>query len=165
MFGNLTVSFQFDWVHGNNIYNLTRQWIYSPAGGSGGAGGVSSDFDNAVTINGKTGAFVNYYQSLYNLVKPTDWFVEDGSFVRLRDLSVSYDLGKVVNINWVKRLAVTASGRNLLTFTNYSGLDPENTTTSDSQGNATTGIGAFKGVDYFGIPNLKSYQFGVNIGL
>ncbi|MDQ2753011.1 MAG: TonB-dependent receptor plug domain-containing protein, partial [Bacteroidota bacterium] len=164
LFDNLTVSFQFDWVHGNSIYNLTRQWIYSPAGGSGGSGGVSSDFDKPVTINGKTGAYVNYYQSLYNLVKPTSWFVEDGSFVRLRDVSVSYDLTRAIKLNWVKRLAVTASGRNLLTFTKYSGLDPENTSTADTQGNATTGIGAFKGVDYFGVPNLKSYQLGVNIG-
>ena len=164
LFGNLTISFQFDWVHGNNIYNLTRQWLYSPAGGSGGSGGVYSDFDKPVTINGKTGAFVNYYQSLYNLVKPTSWFVEDGSFVRLRDLSVTYDLGSIVKASWLKRLTVVASGRNLLTFTKYSGLDPENTTNVDTQGNAITGVGAFKGVDYFGVPNLKSYQLGVNIG-
>ena len=164
LFRSLTISFQLDWVHGNNIYNLTRQWMYSPAGGSGGVGGIPADFDKPVTINGKTGAFVNYYQSLYNLVKPTSWFVEDGSFVRLRDLSVTYDLHNVVKANWVKRLSLTASGRNLLTFTKYSGLDPENTTAVDSQGNTLTGTGASKGVDYFGIPNLRSYQLGVNIG-
>lgn len=164
LFRSLTISFQFDWVQGNNIYNLTRQWMYSPAGGSGGVGGIPTDFDKPVTINGKTGAFVNYYQSLYNLVKPTSWFVEDGSFVRLRDLSVTYDLQNIVKANWVKRLSVTAAGRNLLTFTKYSGLDPENTTAVDAQGNALTGSGASKGVDYFGIPNLRSYQLGVNIG-
>jgi TonB-linked SusC/RagA family outer membrane protein len=163
-FKSLTISFQFDWVHGNNIYNLTRQWMYSPAGGSGGVGGIPKDFDIPVTINGKTGAFVNYYQSLYNLVRSTSWFVEDGSFVRLRDLSITYDLQKIVRANWVKRLSVTASGRNLLTFTKYSGLDPENTTSVDAQGNAITGTGASRGVDYFGIPNLRSYQLGVNIG-
>ncbi len=164
LFKAWTVSFQFDWVHGNNIYNMTRQWLYSPAGGSGGAGGVSADFDNAVTINGKTGAFVNYYQSLYNLVKPTSWFVEDGSFIRLRDVSLTYDFTNIIKANWVKRLSATIAGRNLLTFTNYTGLDPENTTSVDTQGNQLTGLGAFKGVDYFGIPNLKSYQFSINVG-
>jgi len=119
LFKSLTVSFQFDWVHGNNIYNITRQWLYSPAGGSGGSGGVSADFDKPVTINGKTGAFVNYYQSLYNLVKPTSWFVEDGSFIRLRDVSVSYEFSNLLKLNWVKRVSLTASGRNLLTFTKY----------------------------------------------
>lgn len=164
LYKSFTISFQFDWVHGNNIYNLTRQWLYSPAGGSGGVGGIPADFDKPVTINGKTGAFVNYYQSLYNLVKPTSWFVEDGSFVRLRDLSISYDLIRIVKLNWVKRISVTASGRNLLTFTKYSGFDPENTTSVDAQGNAQTGAGASKGVDYFGIPNLRSFQLGVNLG-
>ena len=164
LFKKLTISFQFDWIHGNSIYNETRQWLYSPAGGSGGSGGVSADFDKQITINGKTGAFVNYYQSLYNLVKPTSTFVEDGSFVRLRDVSITYDLTEKLHIRWLKRLAVTASGRNLLTITKYSGLDPENTAAVDSQGNTLNGIGVSKGVDFFGVPNLKSYQFGVNIG-
>ncbi|HXB43844.1 MAG TPA: SusC/RagA family TonB-linked outer membrane protein [Puia sp.] len=164
IYNSLTVSFQFDWVHGNNIYNTTRQWLYSPAGGSGGSGGISHDFDNAVTINGKTGTFVNYYQSLYNLVSPTSWFVEDGSFVRLRDLSVSYELSNILKLSWLKRLTATLSGRNLLTFTKYRGLDPENTSAVDGQGNQITAVGAFKGVDFFGIPNLKSYQFSLNVG-
>ena len=164
LFKSLTVSFQFDWTHGNNIYNLTRQWLYSPAGGSGGSGGVSKDFDQSVTINGKPGAYVNYYQSLYNLVNPSSWFVENGSYIRLRDLSVSYDFSDMLKVSWVKRLSATFSGRNLLTFTKYHGMDPENTTAVDSQGNAITGVGAIYGVDYFGIPNLKSYQFGLSLG-
>jgi len=60
-------------------------------------------------------------------------------------------------------VVLTASGRNLLTFTNYSGLDPEATTAQDSQGNQTLGTGSNIGVDYFGVPNLRSYQFGINL--
>ena len=163
LFKKLTIGFQFDWIHGNSIYNQTKQWLYSPAGGSGGSGGVSADFDKQVTINGKTGAFVNYYQSLYNIVKPTSWFVEDGSFVRLRDLSLTYDLMENIHSKWLKKLSMTVSGRNLLTITKYTGLDPENTTAVDSQGNTLNGIGVSKGIDYFGVPNLKSYQIGINI--
>ncbi|TDW99425.1 SusC/RagA family TonB-linked outer membrane protein [Dinghuibacter silviterrae] len=164
LFRDLTFSFQFDWVHGNNIYNLTRQWLYSPAGGSGGSGGVSKDFDQSVTINGKPGAYVNYYQSLYNLVNPSSWFVENGSYIRLRDLSLSYDFSPLMKVPWVKRLSATISGRNLLTFTKFHGMDPENTTAVNSQGVAIGGVGAINGVDYFGIPNLRSYQFGLNVG-
>jgi TonB-linked SusC/RagA family outer membrane protein len=164
LYKKLTIGFEFDWVHGNSIYNQTKQWLYSPAGGSGGAGGISSDFDKQVTINGKTGAYVNYYQSLYNLVKPTSWFVEDGSFIRLRDVSVTYDFTSNVNVKWMKRLSITASGRNLLTFTKYTGLDPENTSAVDTQGNTLSGIGISKGIDNFGIPNLRSYQLGINFG-
>jgi hypothetical protein len=167
LYKSLTISFQFDWVHGNSIYNITKQWEYTPAGGSGGSGSNSADFDKKVTIGSKTGAFVNYYQSLYNLVLPTSHFVENGSFVRLRDLSVTYDLSRfVLSTHAIKRLSVTASGRNLLTFTKYSGLDPENTGAFDAQGNdlSKSRTGAFSGVDYFGTPNLRSYQFTLNVG-
>jgi TonB-linked SusC/RagA family outer membrane protein len=166
LFNSLTVSFQFDWTHGNNIYNETKQWLYRPAGGSGGYGGISKDLETPITIGTKTGAFVNWYQTLYNVGTPDSWFVEDGSFIRLKDLSISYDLKKLVKTNSIKRLSATISGRNLLTFTKYSGLDPENTGSFDTQGNSLsdTRAGAFTGVDYFGIPNLRSYQFSVNIG-
>jgi hypothetical protein len=167
LFKTFTVSAQFDWIHGNSIYNITKQWLYTPVGGSGGQGASSKDFDKNVTIAGKTGSFVNYYQSLYNLVNPASPFVENGSYVRLRDLSLTYDLTKyVTNSHAIKRLTVTASGRNLLTFTKYSGLDPENTGAYGSQGNdlSQSRTGAFSGVDYFGTPNLRSYQFILNVG-
>jgi len=167
LFKTLTIGFQFDWIHGNSIYNMSKQWLYKPVGGSGGAGASSSDFDRIVTIGSKSGAFVNYYQSLYNLNLPTSPFVENGSYVRLRDVSVTYDLSRfVTNTHAIKRLTVTASGRNLLTFTKYSGLDPENTGAFDAQGNdlSQSRTGAFSGVDYFGTPNLRSYQFSLNVG-
>jgi TonB-dependent starch-binding outer membrane protein SusC len=166
-FKTFTVSFQFDWIHGNSIYNITKQWLYTPVGGSGGMGANWKDFDKNVTIAGKTGSFVNYYQSLYNLVNPASPFVENGSFVRLRDLSLIYDLSRfVANSRAIKRLSVTATGRNLMTWTKYDGLDPENTGAYGSQGNdlSRTRTGAFSGVDYFGTPNLRSYQFSLNVG-
>jgi TonB-dependent starch-binding outer membrane protein SusC len=166
-FKTFTVSFQFDWIHGNSIYNITKQWLYTPVGGSGGMGANWKGFDRNVTIAGKTGSFVNYYQSLYNLVNPASPFVENGSFVRLRDLSLIYDLSRfVVNSRAIKRLSVTATGRNLMTWTKYDGLDPENTGAYGSQGNdlSHSRTGAFSGIDYFGTPNLRSYQFSLNVG-
>ena len=160
LFKNLNISFQFDFNYGGKIYNMTKQWLYKPVGGTGGQGASSADYDKKVTIAGKTGTFVNYYQSLYNLNLGTSPFVESGSYVRLRDLSLSYDLTRLIGAKAVKRLSVTASGRNLLTFTKYSGLDPENTGTNGVQ----TNIGVFQGVDYFGTPNLRSYQFAINFG-
>jgi TonB-linked SusC/RagA family outer membrane protein len=167
VFKTLTLSFQFDWNHGNSIYNITKQWLYTPVGGSGGQGASSSDFDKPITVAGKTGSFVNYYQSLYNLVLPSAPFIENGSFIRLRDVSLSYDLTRyVTGSRAIKRLSITASGRNLLTFTKYSGLDPENTGAYDAQGDdlSHSRTGAFSGVDYFGTPNLKSYMLSLNVG-
>jgi TonB-dependent starch-binding outer membrane protein SusC len=155
LFKNLGVTFQWDWYHGNSVYNLTRQWMYRDR--------IHKDFDKPVTINGETGNFVNYYNSLYNSVQRTGWFVEDGSFLRLRDLTLTYQLGSLINAKWVKNITFNASARNLVTFSKYSGLDPEATTAGDSQGNRTVGAGVGVGADYFGVPNLRSYQAGVVI--
>jgi TonB-dependent starch-binding outer membrane protein SusC len=166
-FKKLSLSFQFDWIHGNSIYNVTKQWLYRPVGGTGGQGGESRDLDKKVTIQGQTGSFVNYYNSIYNVGLPVSPFIENGSYIRLRDLSLGYDLSRyVAGSKAIKRLTITASGRNLLTFTKYSGLDPENVGAYDEQGNNLSGqrIGAFTGVDYYSTPNLRSYQFALNVG-
>ncbi|MES1217971.1 MAG: SusC/RagA family TonB-linked outer membrane protein [Bacteroidota bacterium] len=155
LFKDLNISFQWDWYHGNSIYNITRQWLYRDR--------IHKDFDKEITIDGQTGAYVNFYNSLYNSVQRTGWFVEDGSFLRLRDLTISYQFGNILHVKWVKNLSLSLSGRNLVTFTKYSGLDPEATSAQDSQGNQTFGAGSNIGVDYFAIPNLRSYQAGINI--
>ena len=76
LFKTFTISAQFDWIHGNSIYNITKQWLYTPVRQLRRQGASSKDFDKNVTIAGKTGSFVNYYQSLYNLVIPASPFVE-----------------------------------------------------------------------------------------
>jgi len=154
---NLTLSFQWDWYHGNKIYNTVRQWLYRDR--------LSSDFDKPVTINGTPGAYVAYYASLYNSVAPSTFFVEDGSFLRLRDVSLTYNLSNGLHLKWAKNLSLTVAGRNLITVTHYSGLDPEATTTADSQGNPPNAYsGALKGADYFAVPNLRSYQASLRVG-
>jgi TonB-linked SusC/RagA family outer membrane protein len=158
---NLTVSFQVDWYYGNKIYNMVRQWLYRDR--------LSKDYDDQITINGQTGAFVAFYNSLYNSVQPLSWFVEDGSFARLRDVSLTYNFTNHFKVSWIKNMSLTLAGRNLVTITNYKGLDPEATTTADSQGNETTKagatrVGAVKGSDYFSVPNLKSFQVSLNLG-
>jgi TonB-dependent starch-binding outer membrane protein SusC len=166
-FNKLSLTFQFDWIHGNSIYNVTKQWLYRPVGGTGGQGGESSDMDKQLTIAGQTGSFVNYYNSLYNVGLPVSPFVENGSYIRLKDLSIGYDFTRYVTATKaIKRLTVTASGRNLLTFTKYSGLDPENTGAYDEQGDdlSKSRTGAFSGVDFYGTPNLRSYMFSLNVG-
>ena len=156
IYKNITVSLQLDWRYGNSIYNLTRQWLYRDR--------LSKDFDEPVTINGQSGAFVSYYNSLYNNVSPNSWFVERASMLRLRDASISYNVGDKYRPKWFKTAAITIAGRNLFTITDYKGLDPEATNTNDAQGNAAPAIGAINGVDYFGVPNLKSYIITLNLG-
>jgi TonB-linked SusC/RagA family outer membrane protein len=156
IYKKLNVSFQFDWNHGQKIYNYTRQYL--------GRDQLSADFDKNVTINGNTGSYVAYWNSFYNALNPVSSFVEDGSFIRLRDVSISYDLTSLVHAKWMRSLVFTASGRNIATWTKYSGLDPEVSFAQSNQGGGLGNIGINQGVDYYGQPNLKSYQFTFNIG-
>lgn len=156
IYQNIALAFQIDWRQGNEIYNITRQWMYRDR--------LHADFDKQITIGGQTGAFVEYYNSLYNNVSPSGWFIEDGSFVRLRDVSLSYSVSEKNKPKWLRTATITLAGRNLITLTKYSGLDPESTNTNDAQGNPASGLGVINGVDYFGVPNLKSFQISLNLG-
>jgi TonB-linked SusC/RagA family outer membrane protein len=156
LYHNLTISAQLEWYYGNKIYNTVRQWLYRDR--------LSKDYDEPINVDGKVGAFVNFYNSLYNSVQPLSYFVEDGSFARLRDLSVTYNFTDKLKFKWVKNVSLSLSGRNLFTITQYKGLDPEATGAEDSQGNPSPSVAAFKGADYFHVPNLKSFIIGLNIG-
>jgi hypothetical protein len=84
--------------------------------------------------------------------------VEDGGYVKLRELSVAYSFDGP----WVTRylglttLDVRVSGRNLKTWTKYKGLDPET-----NLGGATAR--SFGGVDYFNLPLTRSFVFTVGL--
>lgn len=155
LFRKLFINMQWDFMKGNKIYNQTRQWLYRDR--------LSKDFDLPLNIDGEVGAFVTTYNSLYNSVQPTGWFVEDGSFLRLRNLSLSYSLSDVIKWDWVKQFSVNFAARNIITITNYRGLDPESTSTSNAS-SAGVSTGPARGIDSFNFPNLKSYQLGITIG-
>jgi len=100
-------------------------------------------------------------ESYYNggngsgFVGASDQFIEDGSYVKLREVSLSYtwDHG-VVERSGLSAVRFTATAANVLTFTDYSGIDPETNLTGDDNA---------QGLDYFNNPNNRSYQFRINI--
>jgi hypothetical protein len=105
---------------GGDVYNQTRQRMYQYA--------RHTDVDQA----GKPQELkktTDYYVALYAAASPTDWFVEDASFIKLRELSLKYRLPRSFNVALARLGAEQASlsliGRNLLTFTRFSGYDPE----------------------------------------
>ena len=89
IFKDFSLSFQIDWIKGAQAYNQTNQWLYRDR--------ISQDFDKKVTIGGQNEAWVNYWASLYQTNAPNKHFVEDASFVRLRNLSISWDLSSLIN--------------------------------------------------------------------
>jgi TonB-linked SusC/RagA family outer membrane protein len=83
-------------------------------------------------------------------------FIEDGSYLRLKTVTLSYQIPKKV-ISKVKLTSVRlyATGENLLTFTNYSGFDPEV--------NAFGGSNTARGIEYGTYPQTRNIIFGVNL--
>lgn len=82
----------------------------------------------------------------------TDRIVEDGSFLRLAMITLSYRVP--VRTSWLSSFDVYVTGRNLLTITKYSGFDPEvNSFTYDPMR---------RGVDWSSYPNTRSFVFGLN---
>lgn len=89
-------------------------------------------------------------------MKNSTYFVEDGSYLRIKDITLSYDFsGK-----WMKKVGLTKlqpyfTATNLLTWTKYSGMDPE----VNQWGNS----GAVQGIDWGTYPQTKTFTLGVNI--
>ena len=85
-------------------------------------------------------------------------WVEDASYIRIRSLSLSYDIdSKFVNKLYLKNLRVFVTGQNLYTWTKYAGFDPESSSEVGNQ-NARA-----RGGDYAGYPAARSIIFGVNV--
>lgn len=89
-------------------------------------------------------------------IQPSTFFVEDGSYLRLKDISLSYNFkGTLITKLGVTRLQPYFTARNLLTLTKYGGMDPEV--------NEYGSRGAVQGIDWGTYPHSKQYVFGINI--
>lgn len=91
-----------------------------------------------------------------NNVRNSTRFVEDGSYVRLKSITLSYKiLDKTSKVKFIKDLSVYVTGRNLITLTNYSGFDPEV--------NAFGSSAIEQGIDYGTYPQSRSIVLGLNV--
>ena len=86
----------------------------------------------------------------------SSYFIEDGSYLRVKDISLSYDIkGALLNKWGITRLQPYFTATNLLTWTKYSGMDPE----VNQWGNS----GAVQGIDWGTYPQCRAFVFGVNL--
>jgi hypothetical protein len=147
----LSLAAQFIWAKGGEIYNYTRQWPFNELR------------DPVIDQRGKPDVEkkpVSYYSAFYNNFDPSTYFVEDGSYIRLRELALNYTLPALATerIGLAGRsVRLGLVGRNLLTFTDYSGYDP------DVSGPGGGNPFAYR-VDYFTYPVFRTLTAMVEIG-
>lgn len=117
----INIHTQFHAQIGGNVYNGTKQRMHQHE--------RHGDLDQAGKAD-ELKKTIAYYQALYNANVNTNHFVEDGSYLKLREIALQYrfnrqQLSKIGLGRVAENLVVGVIGRNLWTLTGYSGFDPE----------------------------------------
>ncbi len=124
-----------DWSKGGDLYNGTRQWAFQATRDKAqDQAGKPANDAACGTPAGATASCpkkpAGYYAvGFYNGLDPSSYFVEDGSYAKLKELSLNYtfvrDQLQKIGLGGLNELRLGVIARNLFTITNYSGLDPE----------------------------------------
>lgn len=150
-FKNFDLSVFLQWSYGNEILNANNIFMEG-LNGSALNRNVNADYANRWTpknqdttvprskSNGISGVLSSYY-------------IEDGSFLRIKTVSLGYNINKGL-IKGIKSARIYASAQNLYTFTSYSGPDPEV---------STKGYGLTPGFDFSAYPLAQTYVLGLNV--
>lgn len=175
--GNFDMSANFFGMYGFDVNNATRYTLSSFSNNNNNYFNILPEFNSnnrwryADDVYGdrmvSNAAYVSQYQEVNanaSIFNPVDigknithsYFIEDGSFLRLQDVTVGYTLPKnALNRLKLSNLRVFVSGYNLFIWTNYRGYDPE----VDVQ------TGLTPGVDYNRYPRSRNFLAGLNITL
>ncbi|MEZ5041670.1 MAG: SusC/RagA family TonB-linked outer membrane protein [Saprospiraceae bacterium] len=159
----------FDWKKGGDVYNLSKQWLYRD----------QRHADLSAYENTAGGFFSG--NGLYNNLVANNHFVEDGSFLMLREASLSYtlqkgQLGGVLGKS-IDRIKLSLIGRNLMTWTQYSGVHPDVSSLPNNDNTLGNRVAGAPGsdrttpngdpsifaVDAFNYPLRKTYTFSLQI--
>ena len=145
---NFNLSVFIQGTYGNDIYNASRMETE----------GMYDGKNQSTRVLGRwkiPGQITDIPRANFN-IKNSSYFIEDGSYLRVKDITLSYNFaGGILKKLGVTRLQPYFTASNLLTWTNYSGMDPE----VNQFGNS----GAVQGIDWGTYPHSKSFVFGVNI--
>lgn len=150
---NLTLTMGWNYSLGNDVYNYQRSILNS-----------GSTFYNQQVAEVAHWRYEGQQTDLPRLAygdpmgnnRFSDRWIEDGSYLRLKTLNVSYKVPVPGSWTWLQGLTVWAQANNLLTFTKYLGSDPE-----FSIGNGVL----YQGIDCGNIAQGRSFQCGVKINL
>jgi hypothetical protein len=164
-YGNFDVNFLIQGSQGNDLFNVTRIALESAGGtGIGLLHRYSADNQDAqipAIIDQQTRANAGLASKIKipgaSRNRTTQW-VEDGSYVRLKNITIGYNVPAHLlrNIHFTN-IRVYVTGMNLITITKYSGQDPEVS--------SYTGNDAQLGSDFNNYPQTRTFSFGLNVTL
>ena len=145
---NFSLNFFVQGIHGTDVFNLPKHGLL------GGGGGVISATSREILNSASYGGPLPVLTEA-NLEAQSSLFVEDASFIRLRNLTIGYTIPKAkLKKIGLENVRVYAGAQNLFTITDYTGYDPE----ARASGFFTT-----PGVDRGSFPVPRVYTFGLNI--
>ena len=153
---NFTLAMQWYAVVGNKLYNRPRYQVDRMDQNTNfrkGANPWTAQNSNTTMPRAAIGAPDQGIQ--FNVLPQTDRWLENGSYLRLRNIELGYNLPKgALSRAGFTNTRIFVSGQNLLTFTKYTGLDPD-----------ITGVNIFeRGLDNGQYPALRILTAGINIG-
>jgi hypothetical protein len=147
-FKGFNLSILLQGSYGNDIYNVSRMETEGMYDGKN----QSTRVLNRWEIPGQ---ITNIPKAGFDM-KNSSYFVEDGSYLRVKNISLSYNVKSALLKNLgISRLQPYLTLNNVVTFTKYKGIDPE----VNQYGNS----GTVQGVDYGTYPQSKSFLFGLNV--
>lgn len=139
-------------VHGNDVRNLQASEMGDGVQRINQVGNLLTD-SWSPTNTGGTRPVIDATRDFANSLRDSDFFIEDGSFIRLQNVVLGYTLPKLKGI---RRARIYVSAQNLFVITDYTGFDPEvNNTGQDNLNRAD---------DYDAYPRAKTFTIGVNLG-
>ncbi len=153
-FKGLELSIFLQGVQGNDLVNVSS---------------INNTLDYGFGLNMPREVYTNHWTptntnakypvlSRANSYNYSDRLVEDGSYMRLRNIQLAYNLPlSGWGVKWMRSAQIYVSGQNLLTFTKYSWWDPE----TNSQGGSNS-LG--QGIDHYSYPTSKSVTTGIRVG-
>jgi TonB-linked SusC/RagA family outer membrane protein len=145
---NLNLNIFIQGSYGNDIFNASK-------GDTEGMYDLKNQSKNVLDRWRTPGQITDVPKALFN-IQPSSYFVEDGSFIRLKNISLSYNFtGGFLNRLGITRLQPYFTANNLITLTKYKGMDPE----VNQWGNN----GHVQGIDWGTYPHSKSFVFGINV--
>ncbi|WP_435133081.1 SusC/RagA family TonB-linked outer membrane protein [Formosa sp. A9] len=154
--GNFDMNIFFQGSQGNEIFNMTNVQLTN--------GDANTTRDNYYSAWTPTNTDTNTPRVGNNSNREiSSRFVEDGSYVRLKNIAIGYTFASDVLDNiGIERLRLAISAQNLLTWTDYSGLDPE-VNYFGSEGNNNFSSNTAQGFDFGNYPTVRTVTFSLNL--